>query len=162
MPSRRDVAAAMRARARQVRQDGAYGGLFEIMVWCRLNRMHVLLAFGVSIMDVNRICGAGLRPFKPKVVHKMVACKMVNERAMSADKPGLVVPDVNHFVFAHSRKDGNGLTTPREDPIPYLPDGSRRNAVSSAADLQWVIYNTDTRGDCLIDCFSHYSKLPRT
>ena len=66
MAKHRKVAVAMRARAREVRQDASYGGIFEMLVWCNMRKVHLLLAYGITIMNVFNVCGHGLRPFKPK------------------------------------------------------------------------------------------------
>ena len=62
---KKNIANQMRARARQVRHDGSYGGLFEIAVWCHMRKVNVLLAFGVTILNVYAFFGASLPQFTP-------------------------------------------------------------------------------------------------
>ena len=124
---RRGVAAAMRARAREVRHDGSFGGLFEITVWCSMRKVHVLLAFGVSILNVYDFCGRGLTPFTQRAVHKTVVVQVVKDKLMSADKPGVIGPEVNQFVIGRSDFSKQGLQTSDEatgaKAARYLPDG---------------------------------------
>ena len=121
----RDIAKEMRARAREVRRDGSFGGLFEITVWCSLRKVHVLLAFGVSILNVYLFCGGGLEPFTPKRVHKIVGTQVVKDKLMSADKPGVIVPEVNHFVIGRSAFGVQGLqTSDGATAARYLPNGA--------------------------------------
>ena len=63
----------MRARAREVRQDASYGGIFEMCVWCRMRKVGILLAYGVTIINIMPSFGKDLKAFKPKNVYKMVA-----------------------------------------------------------------------------------------
>ena len=48
----KDAAAALRARARAVRHDGSYGGIFEMCVWCHMQKCAILLAVGINIINV--------------------------------------------------------------------------------------------------------------
>ena len=130
---RRDVAAEMRARAREVRRDGSFCGLFEITVWCSLRKVHVLLAFGVGILTVYLFCGGGLEPFTPTRVHTIVVTQVVKGKLMSTDKPGVIVPEVNRFVIGRSAFGGQGLlTSDGATAARYLPDGGRRTAAAVA------------------------------
>ena len=54
----------MRARAREVRQDASYGGIFEMCVWCRMRKVGLLLAYGVTIINVLPYFGKSLKAFK--------------------------------------------------------------------------------------------------
>ena len=44
MPNGKEVAEKMRAKARAVRHDGSYGGVFEMCVWCTLKKVSILMA----------------------------------------------------------------------------------------------------------------------
>ena len=159
---RRDIAKEMRARAREVRHDGSFGGLFEITVWCSLRKVHVLLAFGVTILNVYVFCGGGLSQFKTTNTPTTVAVQVVHDKLMSADKPDVIVPAVNHFVIGRSDHARQGLeTSDGATAARYLPDGGRRTAVAVARDLAWRIVLTACQGDCLMDCFAYFSCKPR-
>ena len=45
-------------RSDVVRKMVHTGGLFEICVWYKLKRVHILLAAGTNIMNVYKLCGA--------------------------------------------------------------------------------------------------------
>ena len=111
MPKAKAESAALRARARAVRHDGSYGGIFEMCVWCHLTKATIILAVGVSMINVLSEFGKRLKSFTLQFTHKMVAREMVNKRFMSADLPGgVTTPDVNHFVVGRSRVRGHGMT----------------------------------------------------
>ena len=83
------------------------------------------------------VCGTSLKAFTPKQVHNMVFLQVVNNKMMSADKPGAIVPDVNHFVIGRTAfgeqvltSDPAGATTAK-----YLPNGDRRSAADVLKDL---------------------------
>ena len=61
MSKRKNAADAMRARAREVRQDASYGGIFEMCVWCRMRKVGLLLAYGVTIINVLPIFGKDVK-----------------------------------------------------------------------------------------------------
>ena len=150
----------MRKRAKVVKDDGAWGGLFEITVWCYLKRIHILLAVGLNIIYVYRFCGVGLRDFIPKATLKMVATQFVDGKLMSADNPCNITPDMNHFVAGRTGHHTTALlTSDKLEAHPYLPDGSRRTAVDAAACLGWRLIHTNSTGDCLIDCFAYLPSL---
>ena len=65
MSKRSNTAIAVRARAREVRQDASYGGIFEMCVWCRMRKVGLLLAFGVTIINVLPYLGKSLKAFNP-------------------------------------------------------------------------------------------------
>ena len=48
----KDAGAALRARAREVRHDGSYGGIFEMLVWCHMHKVGILIAVGINIINV--------------------------------------------------------------------------------------------------------------
>ena len=156
------IAKAMRARARDVRQDGAYCGLLEIAAWCWLKKVHVLLAFGLHIVNVYRFCGDGLPDFKPKKIQRLIAVQASGDKLLSADKPGVSVPDANHFVIGRSAHGKQALDTSEHVSAPrFLPDGSRRAASDVALDLYWRIMPTVCQGDCLIDCLAYWTQKSR-
>ena len=153
----KDAAAALRARARAVRHDGSYGGIFEMCVWCHMTKAALLLAVGVNIINVLGQFGKNLKAFTPSYTHKMVAGKMVNKKLMSASKPGgSTIPDVNHFVVGRSKVRGKGRVTPSGASAEFLPDGSRRSAAAVADECEWRLICTNEEGDGLMDCFAHY------
>ena len=130
MSKEKEIAEAMRAKARAVRHDGSYGGVFEMCVWCTMKKRHIILGVGCTMIDVvSHFCGR-LKRYTPGVTHKMVAVKMLNKKLMSAAKPGMTTPDVNHFVSARSKVTGQGLTKATGASAEFLPDGSRRSAAS--------------------------------
>jgi hypothetical protein len=98
MAKEQKVAAAMRDKAKAVRHDGSYGGLFEMCVWANMKKVSIILAVGVAMFSVVEHFGGRLKTYKPTNVYKMVAGKIINQRFMSASKPKTQLPDVNHFV----------------------------------------------------------------
>ena len=85
---------------------------------------------------------------------------MMDNTFMSANKPGLSVPDVNRFVIARSKIRGTGMEeSSRASAV--LPDGSRRTAAASVADLLWNTEGANEEGDCLMDCFARFAEKPR-
>ena len=153
---------ALRARARAVRRDGSYGGIFEMCVWCHLTKATIILAVGVSMINVLSEFGKNLKSFTPSYTHKMVAGKMVNKRFMSADLPGgVTTPDVNHFVAARSKVRGQGMTKASGASAALLPDGSRRTAAAIADECEWYLESTNEDGDDLVDCFAYYQNKQR-
>ena len=84
MSKEQKVAAAMRDKAKAVRHDGSYGGLFEMCVWAKMKNVSIILAVGVAMFSVVAHFGCKLKTYKPTCVHKMVAGKMINQRFMSA------------------------------------------------------------------------------
>ena len=64
MSKRKNAADAMRALAREVRQDASFCGIFEMCVWCRMRKVGLLLAFGVTIINVLPHFGKDLKGFK--------------------------------------------------------------------------------------------------
>ena len=103
MAEEKEVAGAMRSKAGAVRQDGSYGGVFEMCVWCTMKKRAIILGVGGSMIDVVAQFGSKLKKFSPAITHKMMAGKMINKKLMSATKPNTTVPDVNHFVSARSK-----------------------------------------------------------
>ena len=95
------------------------------------------MGVGATMIDVVSQFGSKLKPYKPSVTHKMVAGKMINNELMSATKPNTTVPDVNHFVSARSKVQGQGLTKVTRASAAFLPDGSRRSAASVAEEWAW-------------------------
>ena len=156
MSNVKDVAEAMRAKARAVRHDGSYGGVFEMCVWCTMKKVSIILAVGVSMIDVVPHFGQKLKRFEPLLTHKMVAGKMINNKLMSATKPNTTIPDVNHFVSARSKVSGHGLTKTTGASAGFLPDGSRRSAASVAEEWAWRLEVTNEEGDGLMDCFANF------
>ena len=150
------VAAAMRDKAKAVRHDGSYGGLFEICVWANMKKVSVILAVGVAMFSVVKHFGGRLKTYKPTNVYKMVAGKIINQRFMFASKPKTQLPDVNHFVSARSKKRGQGLLKPPPASAEFVPDGSRRAAASIADDCAWRLETTIEQGDGLMDCFANF------
>ena len=156
MPKEKKVADAMRAKACAVRHDGSYGGVFEMCVWCTLKRVSIILAVGVTMINVLSHFGSKLKTYTPTLTHKMVAGKMVNQKLMSATKPNTMLPDVNHFVSARSIVTGQGLTETTDASAGLLPDGSRRSAASVADEWAWKLEVTNEGGDGLMDCFANF------
>ena len=70
MSNVKDVAEAMRAKARAVRHDGSYGGVFEMCVWCTMKKVSIILAVGVTMINVVPYFGKKLKPFQPLLTHK--------------------------------------------------------------------------------------------
>ena len=161
MAKEKEIAEAMRAKARAVRHDGSYGGVFEMCVWCNMSKRHILLGVGCTMIDVVAQFSGKLKEYSPKATHKMMAGKMINKRLMSATKPHATVPDVNHFVSARSKVTGQGLTKVTGASAEYLPDGSRRSAASVAEGWGWKLEDTNDGGDDLMDCFALFKKEPR-
>jgi hypothetical protein len=143
MSKEQKVAAAMRDKAKAVRHDGSYGGLFEMCVWAKMKNVSIILAVGVAMFSVVARFGGRLKAYKPTCVHKMVAGKMINQRFMSASKPKTKIPDVNHFVSARSKVSGRGLLKPPGASAEFVPDGSRRSAASVADDWAWRLETTN-------------------
>ena len=162
MSKEKEVAEAMRAKARAVRHDGSYGGVFEMCVWCTMKKRCIIPGVGAIMIDVVSHFGGKLKPYKPLSTHKMVAGKMINNKLMSATKPNTTVPDVNHFVSARSKVGGQGLTKVTGASAAFLPDGSRRSAASVAEEWAWRLEVTNEDGDDLMDCFANFQMLPRT
>ena len=52
MSKEKEIAEAMRAKARAVRHDGSYGGVFEMCVWCTMSKRHIVLGVGCTMIDV--------------------------------------------------------------------------------------------------------------
>jgi len=126
-----EVADAMRAKARAVRHDGSYGGVFEMCVWCTMKKRSIILGVGVTMIDVVSKFAGNVKHYKSLYTHKMVAGKMINKKLMSASKPGgSTIPDVNHFVIGRSKVRGQGKVRPTGASAEFLPDGSRRSAAS--------------------------------
>ena len=65
MPDEKEVAEAMRAKARAVRHDGSYGGVFEMCVWCTMKKRGIFLGVGGTIIDVVSQFGSKLKPYTP-------------------------------------------------------------------------------------------------
>ena len=159
---KKNIANQMRARAREVRHDGSYGGLFEIAVWCYMRKVHILLAFGVTILNVYTFFGTSLPQFTPKKKFNLVAAQVINGKNMSADMPGVIVPVVNHFLIGRSEHAREGLeTSVGATAAMYLPGGGRRTAAAVAKDFAWRLEASACQDDCLIDCFSYFSQKPR-
>ena len=156
MSAPKDVAAAMRAKARAVRHDGSYGGVFEMCVWCTMKKVSIILAVGVSMINVVPHFGKKLKEYEPRCIHKMMAGKMINNKLMSATTPDTPIPDVNHFVSARSKVRGHGLTKTTGASAGFLPDGSRRSAASVADEWAWRLEATNETGDGLMDCFANF------
>ena len=66
MSKKKNAADRMRARAREVRQDASYGGIFEMCVWCRMRKVGLLLAYGVTIINVLPLFGKDVKGFNHK------------------------------------------------------------------------------------------------
>ena len=160
MSKEKEVAEAMRAKARAVRHDGSYGGVFEMCVWCTMKKRYIVLGVGCTMIDVVSHFGSKLKQYTPLSTHKMVAGKMINKKLMSATKPNTTFPDVNHFVSARSKVRGKGLTKASEASAGFLPDGSRRTAASVAEEWAWKLDVTNEGGDGLMDCFAHFLMMP--
>ena len=95
------VSAQIRKRAGDVRQDGAYCGVFEITCWAFYKRRRILCSFGTSIQDIYQFCGSGLPKLKYTTTIRVVAVYCTDGKLLSADKPGSAVPQANHFVAAN-------------------------------------------------------------
>jgi len=162
MANEKEVADAMRAKARAVRHGGSYGGVFEMCVWCTMKKRCIILGVGGSMIDVVAQFGSKLKTFSPAITHKMMAGKMINKKLMSATKPNTTVPDVNHFVSARSKVRGQGLTKATGASAGFLPDGSRRSAASVAEEWAWRLEVTNEDGDGLMDCFANFQMMPGT
>ena len=156
------IANQARARARAVRQDGSYCGLFEITVWCSMKNVRVLLLFGTRIMNVYAFCGHGLPPIKANATHRLVAVLSSGGKLLSADKPDVSVPEANHFVIVRSAAGQIALDTSEHLTTPrYLPNGGRRKAADVALYLGWRLQLTVCQGDCLIDALAYWDNQPR-
>ena len=153
---------ALYARARSVRHDGSYGGVFEMCVWCHMQKVTIVLAVGVTMINVLATFGKNLPSFTPQRTLKIVAGKFVKKTLMSADLPGgVTTPDVNHFVAARSKVHGKGLTKASGASAALLPDGSRRTAAAIADECEWYLESTNEDGDDLVDCFAYYQNKKR-
>ena len=63
MSKEKEAAEAMRATARAVRHDGSYGGVFEMCVWCTMRKVSIILAVGVTMINVVSQFGKQLKPY---------------------------------------------------------------------------------------------------
>ena len=103
------------------------------------------MAVGVTMINVVSQFGSKLKPYTPKLTHKMVAGKMVTQKLMSATNPNTTLPDVNHFVSARSKVTGQGLTKTTGASAGFLPDGSRRSAASVADAVSYTHLTLPTK-----------------
>ena len=123
-----NVAIQIRKRAGDVRQDGAYCGLFELIVWAALKNVRVLCSFGTAIQNVYRFCGRTLPQMDPKPTIRVAAVYCTAGGLFSADKPGLAVPEVNHFVAAREQHKGTCKYKACGIVRKFEPCGRRRTA----------------------------------
>ena len=63
-----------------------------------MKRVSIILAVGVTMINVLSHFGSKLKTYTPTLTHKMVAGEMVNKKFMSATHANTTLPDVNHFV----------------------------------------------------------------
>ena len=137
------LAGQVRARAAQVRQDGAYCGLFESLVLASLRNLTVLLVFGTSVIDVYKFCAEGLPRTTGKDVWRFVAVRTTSSGIMlSADNPGTLAPDANHFMIGRSSFDKRARDTSDDAIVKYLPTGERRKAADAAGELNMRLLKT--------------------
>ena len=132
---RGEIVEQMRARARDVRQDGSYGGLFEIIAWCHLKKVHVLLAFGSNLLNVYLFCGSGLRAFKPKHITDWWLCRRVGVSCCPPTSPACV------FQKRTILSSVDRLTARRLwiRPTTSVPPGScQMGAGGQLATLRWI------------------------
>jgi len=151
----------IRKRAGDVRQDGEYCGLFELTVWAALKELKILCSFGTSIVNVHEFCGEDLPKVQHRATIRVAAVYCTEDRMFSADKPGLVVPEANHFLAAHEQSKCSGKTATDTSVRKYKPCGGRRTAEEVAYDIGRILTNSDWFGDCLIDAFCIHANKSR-
>ena len=59
MAKKKSPADRLRARAREVRHDASYGGIFEMCVWSSMRKTALFLAYGVTVINVLAFSGCG-------------------------------------------------------------------------------------------------------
>ena len=69
MAKKKSLADRLRARAREVRHDASYGGIFEMCVWSSMRKSAILLAYGVTVINVLAIFGKELKAPKTTKTH---------------------------------------------------------------------------------------------
>ena len=156
-----DIELQIRKRAGDVRQGGAYCGLFELTVWAALKEWRVLCSFGASIVNARQFCGKWLPSFRSRATIRVVAVQCTADGLFSADKPGQSAPEANHFVAAYEQHKGSAKSKTDESVRSYRKGGGRRSAEEVAYDLGWQLELTDAMGDCLIDAFSFHAHRVR-
>ena len=156
-----DIVLEIRKRAGDVRQDGQYCGLFELTVWAAMKELRVLCSFGTSILNVHHFCGKNLPTFKYRGTIRVAAVYCTADGMFSADKPGVLVPEANHFLAAFEQFPHVGKTKTDRNVRRYKPGGGRRTAEEVAYDIGWLLLITDEIGDCLIDAFSIHAGRTR-
>ena len=106
MAKKKSPADRLRARAREVRHDASYGGIFEMCVWSSMRKTALFLVYGVTVINVLGCFGKQLKASEKDKAHTILVGKMIDGRLMSASKPKQTMPDVNHFVIARSKQRG--------------------------------------------------------
>ena len=84
---------------------------------------------------------------KPKKTIRVAAVYCTAGGLFSADKPGLVVPEANHFVAACEQHKGTGKSRTDASVRRYEPGGRRRIAEAVAYDIGWQLLLIDAMGD---------------
>ena len=82
---------------------GAYIGLFEWLVWSRMNNVEVHMLFGSSVVVLSRFLGVQLPPVPAETVHRACAVRGGGSGSglhawLSSCPNDILNPEVNHYL----------------------------------------------------------------
>lgn len=157
------VADAIRERAGEVEELGAYIGFYEWCAFAVKYSMRVEMLFGTSIVDVAAVFAPEM-PFEHAHTARVCAVRCGDGgRLLSAtpEEQG-ALPRTNHFVIGVPAKGCAGAdaaagaeATPASVPLPAC-------ARAQAMAVHWVLLPTAAQGDCGIDTMTHFLHRPRS
>ena len=151
-----DIAAAMLARAANIRRMGVYIGVFEWLVWSELMQADVFLLYRECLVDLRKLYAPGLLNLPADCqIHTPIACKYTPQGLKLAVN---CVGGMNHYVVGLPVY-GKKLEATTAVQAGDVPSSHFRTLCAMCG---FGVLETQSAGDCGIDAMSFYAGLDRT
>ena len=153
-------------RALVVQTPAEWIGFYEWFTLSRMLKLNILLVFGCSVFDVNKVFGERFPPLETTTQCYVVAVKKDEKgRSMSAVRPGSHLVDVNHFEIGvpydgPSSWPASTCIDVTQDQTCLTPN--RQTARNHARDINVHPRETQAAGECGIDTMCFHLGRKRT
>ena len=160
-----EIAEAIRVRAGEIEEMGAYIGFYEWTVFGVCFGMRVEMLFGSHIVDVTGVFAPGVA-FQPAGVARVCAVRVGSGGRLLSARPSALghIPRVNHFVIGMRAAAEDGARVPDMPPVEEEGAASVPRAATARADallVHWALLPTAAQGDCGIDTMTHFLRRDR-
>ena len=152
------AALAIKTRAAEIRESGAYLGIFEWLAWGVLSDASVQMLFGTNVVELGPFMGPNLPRPSGGRIHRVAAVRMQDGIWYTAGAESLT--DVNHFVIGVP----SGLPPSVASSSASSSSSSATSVLAARAALSvgWLLKASNGYGDCGPDCMAFSSSRPRT